>query len=122
MRNIIQINGEWLPAPDGNLEITPTKVKTKKETESGKSVIIVTRPTKLTISGEWTLSGSWAKKFRAYREADTVQVGVYYPDPMNLSTYECEFEITSDDQDPGSRKQLVKVGALYKLGAEMTEI
>lgn len=122
MRNIIQINGEWLPAPDGDLEITPTKVKTKKETESGKSVIIVTRPTKLTISGEWTLSGSWAKKFRAYRETDTVQVGVYYPDPMNLSTYECEFEITSDDQDPGSRKQLVKVGALYKISVEITEI
>lgn len=122
MINIIQVNGEWLPAPDGNLEITPTKVKTKKETESGKSVVIVTRPTKLKISGEWTLSGAWVKKFREYRRADTVQIGVYYPDPLTLSTYECEFETTEDDQDPGSRKQLVGTGALYKIGVEITEI
>ena len=122
MINLIKINGEWLPTPDDDPQITPEKVKTEKETEAGTTVVMVTRPTKLTISASWTLSGEWAKRFRAWREADTVTVEVYWPDPMNLKAYTCQFEITDDTEVRGARKQLVAAGGIYQIGVEMKEI
>lgn len=122
MINLIKINGEWLPTPDDDPQITPEKVKTEKETEAGTTVVQVTRPTKLTISGNWTLSGEWARKFRAWREEDTVTVEIYYPDPRNLKAYTCQFEITSDKEVRGARKQLVAAGGIYQISVEMTEI
>lgn len=122
MINQIKVNGEWLPTPADDPTITPEKVKTEKETEAGTTVVQVTRKTKLSISGNWTLSGEWARKFRAWREEDTVTVEVYYPDPMNLSAHTCQFEITGDQEVRGARKQLVSAGGIYQISVEMTEI
>lgn len=122
MINQIKINGIWVPTPSNDPTITPEKVKTEKETEAGTTVVQITRPTKLSISASWTLSGEWVKRFREWREADIVTVEVFWPDPMNLKAYTCQLEITSDQEVRGARKQLVAVGGIYQISVEMTEI
>jgi hypothetical protein len=122
MIEIIKVNGVWLPEPDGDLSITPTKIKSENETEAGTTQVIVTRVTKLTIEGSWKLSGEWIERFRAYRDADTVNVEVYYPSASELSTYVCQFEITNETHNVKGRQQLGSVNGLYEVDVVMTEI
>ena len=122
MVNLIRVNGEWLPEPDGDLAYKGTKVKSENETEAGTTMVIVTRPTKLSISGSWKLSGAWIEKFRAFREADTVAVEVYYPSSRSLSSYECQFEITKEAHLTKARDQLRTINGLYEVEVEITEL
>lgn len=122
MVNIIRINGEWLPEPDGDLDYKGTKVKSENETEAGTTMVIVTRPTKLSISGSWKLSGAWMEKFRKYREADTVTVEVYYPSSRTLTAYECQFEISKETHLTKARDQLSYINGLYEVDVDITEL
>jgi hypothetical protein len=120
--NVIRINGEWLPEPDGDLDYKGTKVKSEKETEAGTTMVIVTRPTKLSISGSWKLSGAWMEQFRKYREADTVTVEVYYPSSKTLTAYECQFEISKETHLTKARDQLSYINGLYEVDVDITEL
>lgn len=119
MNNVIKINGEWIPEPNGDLNFNPEKISSESETEAGTTLVAVTRRTKLSISGSWRLSAAKIRQFREYREADTVEVSVFYPDPMNLSTYTCQFEM--------SEKHITKAfsqipGGLYEISVTMKEL
>ena len=122
MTNVIKVNGVWLPDPDSDLQYSAEKVKTSKQTEAGTTLIAVTRPSKLSISGSWTVTGAWMERFRAYRDADTVQVSVYYPQTDALSTYVCEFEIEKETHITDARKQIPERGGIYKVNVNITEL
>lgn len=119
MVNIIQINNEWLPEPNGDIDITPEKEKTEKATEAGTTYVTVTRPTKLTITASWSLSGDWAEKFRAWQAETTVKVKIYYPYATTLTEYTCQLEM-KEKQITKARGQVT--GGLYEVAVEMTEI
>lgn len=121
-RELLKINGEWIPVPTGNLEFSPEKVKTEKETEAGTTVVIVTRPTRFSVSGKWQLSGAWIEKFREYREADTVTVEAYYPKHDELTSYVCQFEYDTESLVENSKLQLEELGGLYEVSVTMTEL
>lgn len=122
MTGVIKVNGVWLPDPDSDLQYSAEKVKTSKQTEAGTTLIAVTRQSKLSISGSWTLTGAWMEKFRAYRDMDTVQVSVYYPQTDALSTYECELGIEKETHITDARKQIPERGGLYKVNVNITEL
>ena len=122
MVNIIKVNGEWLPKPEDDLGYKDEKVKSEMESEAGTTLAIVTRVSKLTISGTWHLSGAWMQKFREYRDADTVMVEVYYPNQWALTSHECQFEITGEKHITDARKQLPGTGGLYEVSVEMREL
>ena len=122
MVEIIKVNNQWLPEPDGDLSMVATKVKSENQTEAGTTQVIVTRVTKLTIQGSWKLSGEWMERFRAFRDADTVTVEVYYPSTSTLSSYTCQFDVTNEAHNPQSRKQLDGVNGLYQVDVTITEI
>ena len=122
MVNLIRVNGEWLPEPDGDLAYKGTKVKSENETEAGTTMVIVTRPTKLSISGSWKLTGAWMEAFRRYREADTVTVEVYYPSSRSLTAYECQFEVTKETHLTKARDQFPIQNGLYEVDVEITEL
>jgi len=120
---LLKVNGEWLPASTGNLDYTPEKVKTEKETEAGTTLVIVTRPTRFAVSGKWQLTGVWMEKFRAFREADTVTVEAYYPKSDTLSSYVCQFEYDTETLIEKSKHQLdSSIGGLYEVTVTMTEL
>jgi hypothetical protein len=121
MVNVIKINGEWLPEPDGDLQFKAEKVKNENQTEAGTTLVIVTRVEKLTITGSWKLSGAWMDRFRAFRQADTVTVECYYPRVDELTPHICQFEITKETHDSKARRQLL-VNGLYDVDVEMTEL
>lgn len=121
MINLLKINDEWLPTPDGDLKYKAEKVKSESESEAGTTLVIVTRVSKLEISGKWNLSGKWMKKFREYRDADTVTVEAYYPNTDTLTAHECQFEIASETHISGARKQL-SAGGLYEVDVDIKEI
>lgn len=122
MYEVIKVNGEWLPRPDEDLDFNAEKVKSESETEAGTTMVQVTRDTKLTISGSWTLSGHKIKKFREYRAADTVKVEVYYPDPFELSEYECQFEIEKETHKTVVREQIPESGGVYEVSVKIKEL
>ena len=119
---VIKVNGEWLPDPEGDIDYKPEKIKDEMESEAGTIRAIVTRVTRLSLSGTWHLTGKWMRKFREYRDADTVEVEIYYPDPDGLSSYECQFEITGEKHLTRSRKQLADVGGLYEVNVNIKEL
>lgn len=121
MVNVIKINGEWLPEPDGDLHFKPEKIKAENETEAGTTLILVTRVEKLTITGSWKLSGAWMDKFRTYRQADTVTVECYYPSVNELTQHVCQFEISKESHNTKARRQLL-VNGLYDVDVEMKEL
>lgn len=122
MYEIIKVNGEWLPRPDDDLSFTATKVSSESETEAGTTMIQVTRETKLTISGAWTLSGRMMKLFREYRAANTVKVEAYYPDPFVLSEYECQFVISKETHKAAAREQIPDSGGVYEVSVKIKEL
>ncbi len=122
MINVIKVNGDWLPTPGEDLTIKDEKIKTESESEAGTTLVIVTRISKLEISGKWNLSGQWMRRFRQYRNADSVTVGIYYPDPYVLSEYECQFEITGETHLTNARHQLPAQGGLYEVDVNIKEL
>lgn len=52
MTEVIKVNDEWIPAPDGDLKYNPEKIKTEMQSEAGTTLVVVTRNTKLSISGK----------------------------------------------------------------------
>lgn len=122
MTEVIKVNDEWIPAPDGDLKYNPEKIKTEMQSEAGTTLVVVTRNTKLSISGKWKLSGKWITKFRQYRDADTVTVSVYYPNTEQLSDYTCQFQINSEDHLTGARKQRPDIGGLYEVDVTIEEL
>ena len=122
MVNIIKVNGEWLPKPEGDLDYTDEKVKNELESEAGTILALVSRVSRLNISGKWNLSGDWIAKFRSWRNADTVEVEVYYPDERELTAHTCQFEISSERHITDARKQLSNKGGLYEVSVDIKEI
>jgi hypothetical protein len=122
MVNVIKVNGVWLPEPDGDLDYNAEKIKSENQTEAGTTMIIVTRETKLSISGAWKLSGVWMEQFRAFRQADTVTVEVYYPSSRVLTAYEGQFEITKETHLTKARGQLAHRNGLYEVEVAITEL
>lgn len=119
MNKVMKINGEWIPDPVGDLDFSPEKISKESETEAGTTMVVITRKTKMKISGTWRLSALKIGQFREYRDADTVEVSVYYPDPMKLSTYTCQFDM--------KEKHITKAfsqipGGLYEISATMKEL
>ena len=49
MVNIIKVNDEWLPKPEGDLSYKDDKVKSEMESEAGTTLAIVTREYLLAI-------------------------------------------------------------------------
>lgn len=122
MINVIKVNGTWLPEPDGDLDYEAQKIKNENTTEAGTTMVIVTRETKLSLSGSWKLSGVWMEQFRAFRRADTVTVEVYYPSSRTLTAYECQFEITRETHLTKARGQLAHRNGLYEVDVKITEL
>lgn len=122
MVNVLRVNGEWLPTPEGDLSFKDTKIMTEKESEAGTTLALVTRLSKLTIAGKWHLSGIWAERFRALRNEDTVMVEAYYPDRNQLTERECFFKITGETHLVNARKQLMHEGGLYEVEVEIEEL
>ena len=117
----LKINGTTLPRPDGDLEFSSVKVKTEYETEAGTTQVSVRRESKLTISGDWTLTGKWVELFRAWAEMDSVTLFCFYPIKDRLTEHECQFVINSEKHIRNARAQLSTDG-LYQMSVTMEEL
>ncbi|MDO5390271.1 MAG: hypothetical protein Q4F24_04145 [Eubacteriales bacterium] len=117
----IKINGITLPRPNDDLVFKDNKMTTEYETEAGTVQVFVRRASKLTVSGNWTLTGKWMEQFRVWAQADTVMVEVYFPSKSELTAHECQFSIGSEKHIRYSRDQL-KVDGLYEVSATMEEL
>lgn len=117
----LKVNGTMLPRPDEALKLKNGKKKTEYETEAGTTQVSVLRASKIAISGNWTVTGNWMKRFRAWDEADTVTVSCFYPSVDELSDHECQLSITSEDHVRNARDQLGKDG-LYQISVTMEEL
>lgn len=122
MEKTLYINDTALPEPDGDLSFKPEKIKTELQTEAGTTQVIITRTGKLTVSGTWKLSGTWAKNFRDWDDADTVTVLCYWPDPDTLSSHECQFSISGENHITGARERGGASGGLYEISVDITEL
>ena len=122
MYEMVKINGDWLPRPKGDINFEAEKIKTEYQTEAGTTMVQVTRNTKLTISGSWTISGAWMQRFRQYRTADTVKVEVYYPVPDQLTEYDCQFEINKETYITATREQIPGSGGVYEVEVTIKEL
>jgi len=117
----IKINGITLPRPNDDLTFKDKKMTTEYETEAGTTQVSVRRASKLTVSGKWTLTGKWMEQFRAWAEADTVMVSVYFPSRSELSDHECQFVIGSESHIRYSRDQF-DIDGLYEVSVTMEEL
>lgn len=117
----LKINGTMLPRPDDVLDLKNEKKKTEYETEAGTTQVSVSRVSKLTLSGNWTVTGAWLKKFRAWSDADTVTVSCFYPEVDHLSDHECQLSVDSEKHIKGARDQLHTDG-LYQISVTMEEL
>ena len=79
------------------------------------------RASKISIKGNWTLTGFWAQQFRNWAEQDTVRVTCFFPFPDLESDHECQFMIKNEKHVKYSREQL-RVNGLYKLSVEIEEL
>ena len=117
----LKINGMTIPRPDDDLEFSSVKLKTEYETEAGTTQVSVRRESKLTIKGNWTLTGFWAQQFRNWAEQDTVRVTCFFPFPDLESVHECQLSIKSEKHVRNARERL-KTNGLYLLSVEMEEL
>ena len=122
MVNVLRVNGEWLPTPEGDLSYSDEKIMSESESEAGTTLALITRVSRLKIKGRWHLSGIWAEKFRALRNEDTVTVEAYYPNRNTLTSRECFFEVTSETHITNARKQIPHEGGLYEVDVEIREL
>lgn len=118
--DIIRINGTALPEPDGELKIKAEKVKTETETEAGTTQIVVVRNRKLTVSAEFTLTGAWIERFRAFRDADYVTASLYYPDSDAMSDYTVQFEM--DESLIKDTRKAAHTNGIYSASVTLTEL
>lgn len=117
----IKINGIYLPRPDEGLQFTSEKVKKEYESEAGTTIVSVVRQSKLTIKGQWTLTGAWMGRFRLWAEADTVTVECYFPSNSEMTEHECQLTIDSEVHIKKSKEQL-SVQGLYQVSVTMVEL
>lgn len=117
----IKVNGEMLPRPDEALSLKNEKKKTEYETEAGTTQVSVSRISKITVSGSWTVTGTWMEKFRAWADADTVTVSCFYPSADEISDHECQLSIDSEKHVKRAREQIGK-GGLYQISVTMEEL
>lgn len=117
----LKINGIMLPRPDKDLEFENKKITTEYETEAGTTQVSVRRASKLTVTGNWTVTGAWMAKFREWAEADTVTVSVFFPSKTEMSNHECQLVIESEKHIRFSREQLATDG-LYTIEVTMEEL
>ena len=117
----IKINGITLPRPDDDLTFKNEKMTTEYETEAGTTQVSVRRVSKITVSGNWTLTGKWMEQFRAWAVEDTVLVSTYFPSKSEMSDHECQFTIGSEKHVRYAREQLHTDG-LYQISVTMEEL
>lgn len=117
----IKINGLYLPRPDENLQFSSEKVKKEYETEAGTTAVSVVRQSKLTIKGNWTLTGKWMNIFRNFADNDTVVVECYFPSNTEMSRHECQFMIEGENHIKKSKEQL-SVDGLYQVNVTIVEL
>lgn len=118
----LYVNDALLPEPTGNLKFSNKKVKTESETEAGTTVVIVTRPEKITVSGKWQVSGTWLGRFRAWARENTVQVRCYFPDVDRLTEHECQLTISDEEHETRAREQLPETNGLYTIQVTLEEL
>lgn len=82
-----QINDVALPFPK-SWDETPKKIVANFESESGKRKQIVKRNSRLLISAEYTVSSRWLKKFKQFRDLNTLTVKIYEAETGTLATHE----------------------------------
>ena len=121
MFNELKVNDIYLPLPDENLQFTSEKVKKEYESEAGTTVVSIIRDSKLTIKGNWTLSGKWMNIFRSFFVLDIVEVECFYPSNTSLRKINCQFQIDSESHIKRSKQQL-NVDGLYKVGVTIKEL
>lgn len=117
----LKVNGTILPRPDDDLGFKNEKKKDEYETEAGTTQVSVTRVSKITVSGNWTVTGAWLSKFRAWERSATVTVSCFYPSEKELSDHECQLSIEKEEHIRYSR-DLLRVGGLYKISVKMEEL
>lgn len=118
--SLILINGKALPDPDGELKIKAEKVKTETETEAGTTQIIVVRNSKLTVSAEFTLTGTWIEQFRRYRDADYITASLFYPDSDEMTNYKMQFEL--DESLIKDTRKAKGTNGIYSASVTLTEL
>ncbi len=121
MFNELLINNTVLPRPDEALTFKSEKKKQEFETEAGTTQVSVTRTSKLTISGTWTISGKWIEQFREWANDDTVIVSCYFPSKVELTEHECQLTIDSEKHIRYARDRL-NVNGLYEISVTMEEL
>ena len=117
----IKVNGIYLPRPDEGLSFKSEKIKKEYESEAGTTIVSVVRESKLTITGSWTLTGTWMERFRSWAEEDTVTVMCYFPENAEMTEHECQFSIDSETHIKKSKEQL-SVQGLYQVSVTMVEL
>lgn len=117
----LKINGTTVPRPDDDLNFKNEKMTTEYETEAGTTQVFVRRESKLTVTGNWTVTGRWMDQFRAWERADTVTVSVFFPSKSEMTDHECQLSIESEKHVRKSREQL-RTGGLYKISVTMEEL
>ena len=117
----LKINGIPLPRPDGDLDFQSEKIKTEYETEAGTTQVSVSRASRITILGSWTLTGRWVERFRTWASMDSVTVSAFYPLKDQMTDHECQFYISSEKHVKNAREQLHTDG-LYTISVKMEEL
>lgn len=117
----LKINGIMLPRPDGDLTFKNEKKKKEYETEAGTTLVSVSRISRISVSGEWTVTGKWVQQFRAWEAADTVTLSCYYPEKDAFSNHLCQLQITGEKHIRYTRDQL-RTDGLYKISVTMEEL
>lgn len=117
----VKVNGMILPGPEDDLTFKNEKKKTEYETEAGTTQVSVTRVSRITISGNWTVTGRWMEQFRKWADTDTVTVSCFYPSKDTLSNHECQLMIDSEKHIKNARAQL-KTDGLYQISVTMEEL
>ena len=117
----LKINGVVPPRPDDDLTFKNEKKKKEYETEAGTTQVSVTRVSKISVSGSWTVTGAWLETFRSWQKADTVTVSCFYPEKDTLSDHECQLSIESEKHIRFSR-DLLQTNGLYEISVKMEEL
>ena len=117
--SVIKINGSPIPKPDGELSIKAEKIKTENETEAGTTQVIIVREAKLTVSADFTLTGTWIERFRWYRDADYVTVSLFYPDSDVMTDYKMQFDM--DESLLKDSRKAKSTNGIYSVSVTMTE-
>lgn len=117
----LKVNGTLLPRPDDDITLKNEKQEKEYDTEAGTTMVSVYRTSKITVSGTWTVTGTWLKAFRAWADADTVTVLCFYPNGDEMTEHECRLSITQEKHIRFSR-DFLNTDGLYEIGVKMEEL